>query len=269
MPVVPDKAVNLQTAQAGIKEARAQGAEIVVLPEMFVCPLAPKYYVQAAEPEGDIIWQTLSTAAREADCWLVGGSMPEKSGDKIFNTAYVFDPQGQMIAKHRKLHLFDLAIPGNEVRESDTISAGSDLTLFSTPWGKMGLCICFDVRFPEIFLLMAEAGAVAIFLPAVFSLPTGEAHWANLLRQRAVDHQLFVIGASAARGEKGFRSYAHSMIVNPWGEVLYAAGTSPTVSVTELDLAQIAKVRAELPLTASRRSDIYQVCLSSDTSAGK
>ena len=192
--------------------------------------------------------------------YLVGGSIPLLEDGRLYNASFVFDGSGRVIAVHRKVHLFDIDVEGGQYfKESDTFTAGNEVTLFDTEFGKMGLCICFDFRFPELARIMALEGARCIFVPAAFNMTTGPAHWELMFRQRAVDNQLFTVGAAPARSYEGYVSYANSMAVSPWGEVLYRAGEAPEAAVVELDLSQLEAVRRQLPLLSARRTDLYAV----------
>lgn len=186
MQVASSPAENLQTARTHLKDAAAGGADIAVLPEMFCCPYETPNFPRFAQKEGGEIWQALSDMAKENGLYLVAGSVPEDDGGKTYNTSYVFDPEGKCIAKHRKVHLFDIDVKGGQrFMESETLTAGDSLTTFDTPWGKMGLCICYDIRFPEWMRLMALEGAKAVFIPAAFNMTTGPAHWELSFRARA------------------------------------------------------------------------------------
>ena len=261
MPVTGSKAENLETARDYLRQAARAGAELAVLPEMFCCLYTNAAFVENAEAAGGPVWTAMSEAARENGLWLVAGSMPERDGEKLYNTAFVFDPQGKQIAFHRKAHLFDIDVRGGQrFRESDTFTPGDHITLFDTPFGKLGLCICFDMRFPELSRAMTLAGARAILAPAAFNMTTGPAHWELLFRQRAVDNQLFTVGVAPARDEQGpYVSYGNSMACSPWGDVLCRAGGEPALLVTELDLDRNEAVRAQLPLLRARRTDLYQL----------
>ena len=156
------------------------------------------------EPLGGPAQQAVSALARELGIWIIAGSLPELEGERVYNTAFVYDDTGRQVARHRKMHLFDISVEGGQsFRESDTLSPGNDVTVFDSPWGKLGLCICFDLRFEELARVMTLQGAQAIFVPAAFNMTTGPAHWELLFRQRAVDNQLFTIGTSPARNEQG------------------------------------------------------------------
>lgn len=195
MAVTADKAENLRHAEALL--ASVKGADMAVLPEMFCCPYDNGCFRAYGEAAGGAAYQMLSRAAAENHLWVVGGSIPELDGGRVYNTSYVFAPDGRCAARHRKMHLFDIDVDGGQrFRESDTLTAGDDVTVFDTPWGKMGLCICFDLRFQELSRLMTLAGAQVLLVPAAFNMTTGPAHWELLFRQRAVDNQLFTVGVS-------------------------------------------------------------------------
>ncbi len=260
MPVSADKEQNLRVAAEYVSRAAADGAELAVLPEMFCCPYDNACFPQYAEARGGMIHAALSQMASANGITLVGGSMPERDGERIYNTSFVFDPQGREIARHRKVHLFDIDIAGGQrFFESDTLSAGEDVTLFEAGGHTFGLCICFDIRFPEIFRCMALKGAEAVIVPAAFNMTTGPMHWELTFRMRAVDNQLYTLGASPARDESaGYVSYANSIACSPWGSVLARLDADPDILFAEIDFDEIPKVRAQLPLLSARRPEIYK-----------
>jgi len=188
-----DKQISCARAEAAVKEAAAK-AQVVSLPEMWNCPYVSKYFRAYSEPEGGETFQFLSRLAKEHDILLIGGSIPEIEGDKVYNTTYVFDRNGNMIGKHRKAHLFDVDIKGGiRFMESETLSPGNAATVVDTQYGKMGVAICFDVRFPDLFRKMTDMGAKFVVLPAAFSKKTGEDHWEFSLRGRALDNQIYYV----------------------------------------------------------------------------
>ena len=202
MHVTADKAANLRHAEELLRSVR--GADMAILPEMFCCPYDNSCFRAYGEPAGGAAYQMLSRTARELGLWLVGGSLPELDDGRVYNTSFVFDPQGVCVARHRKMHLFDIDVEGGQrFRESDTLSPGNDVTLFDTPWGRMGLCICFDLRFEELCRVMALERARVLLAPAAFNMTTGPAHWELLLRQRAVDNRGYVPGAGRERLLRG------------------------------------------------------------------
>ena len=188
-------------------------------------------------------------------------------GDAIYNTCYVFDPQGTQQAKHRKVHLFDIDVAGGQrFFESDTLSPGQHYTLFDTPFGKVGVAICFDVRFAELFRILALEGARLIVVPAAFNMTTGPAHWELLFRARALDNQCFLAGCAPARDETaGYVSYAHSLVCDPWGRVQAQTGAAPELLICDIDFAQADAVRAQIPVLRARRTDLYQLKYEKDS----
>jgi predicted amidohydrolase len=185
---------------------------------------------------------------------VVGGSIPEISNGKLYNTSSVFDPTGKLIAKHRKVHLFDVSLKKVKMMESSVLTPGDSLTTFDTPFGKVGLIICYDVRFPEIFRLMLKKDIKAVVVPAAFSVVTGTAHWKMLMRTRAVDNQIYMIAASPARTYgKGYRAYGHSLVSDPFGIIEAEAGVGEEVIYADLNKERIEEVRNTLPLLRHRK----------------
>lgn len=266
MPVTERKAENLRIARAYLERAAQAGAALAVLPEMFCCPYANDAFVQNAEEAGGPVWTAMSEAARETGLWLVAGSMPERAGEKLYNTSFVFNPKGEQAAFHRKMHMFDIDVQGGQrFFESETFTAGDRVTVFDTPFGRLGLCICFDMRFPELSRAMALSGARAILVPAAFNMTTGPAHWELLFRQRAVDNQLYTAGVAPARNENGpYVSYGNTMACSPWGDVLCRAGGGPALLLVELDLDRNESIRTQLPLLSARRTDVYHLAWQQD-----
>ena len=259
--VTKDRKGNLQTALAAVRSAAEGGAELAVLPEMFCCPYRSRFFRPYAEPHGGELQKALAAAAKECGLYLIAGTIPELEGEKLYNTAFVYDPAGREIARHRKAHLFDINMPGQQVfRESDTLTAGDAVTVFDTPFGPMGLCVCFDIRFPEMSRIMALRGARVIFVPAAFTAVTGEAHWELLLRTRAVDNQCFTVGVGPARDARlGYETYGNSIAVDPWGTVLTRCGTESDIRLIDLDISRVDEIRQQLPLYPSRREELYHL----------
>lgn len=255
-----DQDETMEKAARMVREAAQNGAEIVALPEMFNCPYSREYFLRCAGRGHEAAVAAMSGWARENGVLLVGGSIPELEDGKLYNTCFVFDEQGRRLARHRKLHLFDVDLPGMRFLESATFSPGEEITTFETRWGTMGAAICFDIRFPELFRAMASRGAQIIFLPAQFNRTTGPAHWELSLRARAVDNELFVVGASAARYEGfAYESWGHSAVVDPFGVLLASCGDGETILYADADLARIAEVRRRLPTFLHLREEIYEV----------
>ena len=261
MQVARDKGANIAHAERLIREAAQREAELLMLPEMFCCPYENSAFRPYGEAVGGEAQKALAALARELGVWIVGGSLPELEGARVYNTSFVYDSAGQQVARHRKMHLFDISVEGGQsFRESDTLTSGHDVTVFDTPWGKMGLCICFDLRFEELARVMALQGARVLLVPAAFNMTTGPAHWELLFRQRAVDNQLYTVGTSPARNEKEtYVAWGHSIVCDPWGSVLHQCGAGEEVAVTALDLTRIESVRRQLPILSARREDVYSV----------
>ena len=258
--VYQEKKRNLIQAAELLADPALQDIDLAILPEMFCCPYENKFFPEYAEPEGGETWEKCSRLAADHGIYLVSGSMPERDEEgRIYNTSYVFDRKGHQIGKHRKMHLFDIDIKGGQYfKESDTLTPGDQVTVFDTEFGRMGLCICYDFRFPELARLMVDKGAQVIIVPAAFNMTTGPLHWELMFRQRAVDNQVYTIGAAPARDlNAGYHSWAHSIAVDPWGKVLMEMDEKPDVKVVELELDEVKKVREQLPLLKHRRGDIY------------
>lgn len=264
MVVKSTKKENIDKARSMITEAAEKGAQIVSLPEMFNCPYNNKHFREYAEayPNGETL-NMLSKSAKEKNIYLIGGSIPEIDNDKVYNTSFIFDNQGKLIGKHRKVHLFDIDIKnGVKFKESEVLASGKDITLFNTPWGKVGVAICYDIRFPEILRIMALKGAKVIFIPAAFNMTTGPAHWEILFKSRALDNQIYVAGISPARNiNYSYVAYGNSLVTNPWGDIISKLDEKEGILIEDLDLDYIDKVRESLPLLNHRREDIYNLDL--------
>lgn len=261
MRIQEEKMKNIETAKKFITKLAEEGADIAVLPEMFNCPYNTDNFPIYAEEEGEETYQILSNLARENNIYLVAGSIPERERDKIYNTSFVFDRKGNKIGKHRKMHLFDIDVKGGQYfKESDTLSPGSELNVFETEFGKFGLAICYDFRFPEVGRILVEKGAKAIIVPAAFNMTTGPAHWEIMFRSRALDNQVYTIGVAPARDEKSsYVSYANSIVVSPWGNVIERMDEKESYRIVEIDFDYVEKVRNELPLLKHRRTDVYKL----------
>ncbi len=262
MPVSADKMENLKTVERKLAELKDEHADFIMLPEMFCCPYRTECFPVYAEEEGGPIWQALSVLARKYNVYLIGGSMPERGADgNVYNTTYIFDRNGEQIGKHRKTHLFDIDIQGGQsFRESDTLTAGNTDCVFDTEFGRMGVMICFDIRFPEMARLTVNDGAQVIFIPAAFNMTTGPAHWELSFRARALDNQVYMLGCAPMRDpSSGYTSWGHSILVNPWGEVLAQLDEKEGVLMGEIDLEYEKQIREQLPLLRSRRGDVYEL----------
>ena len=260
--VYEEKEKNMEELERNLERIKDENIDLVTLGEMFNCPYQKPCFPVYGEMERGETWQKLSALAKKYQIYLSAGSVPEKDEEgHVYNTAYVFDPQGNQIAKHRKVHLFDIAVKGGQCyQESATLTVGDQITVFDTKFGKMGICICFDCRFPEIVRLMTLRGARMILVPAAFNMTTGPAHWELMFRGRAVDNQCYMIGTSDARDEQaGYISWGHSLVVSPWGDVVTQMDEKPGIQITEIDLDRVDAIREQLPLLSARRTDLYEL----------
>jgi omega-amidase len=277
-----NKQVNIENAERAITAAAAANAnadskrvDLVVLPEIWNSPYANTSFPENAEiiPKvGDTPSQEASPSllmlcnkAREHQVWIVGGSIPERAVDsttgdeKIFNTCPIINSNGELVAKHRKMHLFDIDVPGKiTFKESDTLTAGNQITVVDTPWGNIGVGICYDMRFPELAQLMRNKGCKLLVYPGAFNMTTGPAHWELLQRARAVDNQLYFATCSPARVEGGgYVAWGHSSIITPWGDVIAKADAGQETITADLDFEEVDKVRQNIPTSKQKRHDIY------------
>ena len=262
MSTVADKMENVRTVKAYLEKIKDENPDFVILPEMFCCPYQTENFPIYAEKEGGPVWQQLSGYAKQYGIYLIGGSMPEKDAEgNVYNTSYIFDREGKQIGKHRKVHLFDIDIKGGQTfKESDTLTAGDSDTVFDTEFGKIGVMLCFDIRFPELSRMMVNDGARIVFVPAAFNMTTGPAHWELSFRTRALDNQIYMVGCAPARDvSAGYISWGHSIVTDPWGRVIDMLDEKKGILLAELDMDYEEQVREELPLLKSRRKDIYQL----------
>ena len=253
------KEKNIEKAGMAMKTAFQSSCGIFVLPEIFICPYDNRYFNQASEDaNGGYTIERLSKYAVTYSMIVVAGSIPEKVGDKLYNTTFVIDKNGSIIAKHRKIHLFDMDMKdGARFKESDTFSAGDKITVFDSKYGEIGIGTGYDIYFPEVFSKMAEIGVRTIIIPGAFNHITGPAHLELLARTRALENQSFVIMASPASSEtENFRVYGHSMIIDPWGRKLLEISEKEELRMTVLDFNLQDKIRRELPLLTHKRRDI-------------
>jgi deaminated glutathione amidase len=257
-----DKAANLEKADKLVAQAAATGADIVALPEKWNAIGPPEVLHDTAEAiEGGESVEAMRGWAKTHGITLVGGSITERreGREKLSNTSVVFDRDGSTVAVYRKIHLFDVDVGGHVYRESDAEEPGDEVVVADADGWKIGLSVCYDVRFPELYRILALEGAELVTVPANFTLYTGKDHWHLLLRARAVENQLYV-AAAAQFGEPwpGKPSYGRSLIADPWGIVLAEAPDEETVIVAEIDRARLEDVRAKLPSLANRQAAAYR-----------
>mmetsp|Transcript_30659 Transcript_30659/g.56719 ORF Transcript_30659/g.56719 Transcript_30659/m.56719 type:complete len:412 (-) Transcript_30659:76-1311(-) len=298
LPVTSDKSQNIQTAKDYIQKAYEAGAQLCVLPEIWNSPYATSAFAEYAEvlPEvGDSLldgdkannWGlssiTLMEMAKSTNMYIVGGSIPETCSSKIYNTCLIVNPSGKIVGKHRKVHLFDINVPGGiQFKESETLTGGEGATYFDVEggdddddesgFGRIGVGICYDIRFPEYALLLTQMRKCKILIyPGAFNLTTGPAHWELLQRARAVDGQCFVLTASPARmpppppeddGKAKYPHYSawgHSTVISPWGEVVATCDEKPGMVVADLEMDKVDEMRMGIPTMSQKRHDIYRL----------
>ena len=246
-----DKERNLEVAIGLIGEAAAAGAKLVLLPETFSWRGPAVHDHDEAEPVPGPTIERLAAVASRLEITLVAGSILERAPDAgvPFNTSVVLGPDGALLARYRKVHLFDVAIPGKvEVRESARRGRGAEIVTADAPPAKLGLTVCYDLRFPELYRALARAGAEVLCVPSAFTFPTGAAHWEVLLRARAIENQCWLLAANQhGPSGLGHADYGNSMIVDPWGTVVARASDGDRVITAEIDLGLLARVRREMP----------------------
>ncbi len=255
-----DPAANARALVAAIGEAKARGADMLFTPEM--SGLLDRDRARAAAhlvaEEKDPVLAAVRAAAQDSGLWVHLGSLAVRHGDdgRLANRGFLIDAAGAIRARYDKIHLFDVDLrAGGSWRESAAYAPGTSSVAARTPWGILGLTICYDLRFPDLFRALSDAGATILAVPAAFTVPTGAAHWHVLLRARAIEAGAFVIAAAqVGRHEDGRETYGHSLVVDPWGEVLLDMGDAPGLAVVELDLARIEEVRARVPALRHRRA---------------
>jgi deaminated glutathione amidase len=257
-------AANLEAAVRMIGEAKAAGAEYVLTPEMtnIMEVKRERLFSNIVTEEADTSLATLRELARKLGITIHIGSLAIKlTPDRAANRSFLIDPKGEIAARYDKIHMFDVDLEGGEsYRESRTYRPGELAVLSDLPWGRLGLTICYDLRFPALYRALAEAGATMLTIPSAFTKQTGEAHWHVLIRARAIENGCFVFAAAqGGKHENGRETYGHSLIVDPWGRILAEGGTEPGVVMAEIDMAEVAKARARIPsLQHGRRFEIVE-----------
>jgi predicted amidohydrolase len=254
----PNKEANVAEASARIGEAAASGAQLVVLPEVFAWRGPHERERFEAESIPGPTTEAMSGLAKRLKIHLIAGSLLEsRPGAELpFNTTTLWGPDGSLLATYRKIHLFDVDLPGRvTIRESSLRSPGSEVVCVATGLGRIGLAVCYDLRFPELFRSLAGAGAEIVAMPSAFTRPTGLAHWETLVRARAIENQCFFVAPNQyGAGSQGFHDYGNSLVVDPWGEILARGGDDEAAIVSAtLDASVLERVRRELPCLTHRR----------------
>lgn len=252
-----DPAVNADILTAAVAEARAGEAVMLFTPEMsgLLDRDRERAATRLASEEADTVLLAVRAAAAEHRLWVQLGSLAVRHGAKLANRGFVIDADGVIRARYDKLHLFDVDLPtGESWRESAAYAAGSGAAVVDTPTGRLGLSICYDLRFPDLFRSLSDAGAEILAVPSAFTRPTGAAHWHVLLRARAIEAGCFVVAAAqTGQHADGRATYGHSLVVDPWGEVLLDMGEAAGLGFAEVDLARLAEVRGRIPVLRHRR----------------
>jgi len=265
MKVTHDKVKNVQNACKFINQAVKNKAELVVLPECFNSPYGTQYFHEYSELEEDS-WtlDQLRNELKLSPCNLIAGSIPEKSKtdkDKCYNTSFTLNKNGEIIAKHRKVHLFDINVLGGiKFQESDTLNPGNNVTTVDIEKANLGIGICYDIRFPELSLTMRHKhDANLLVFPGAFNMTTGPAHWELLARARAIDTQSFVIVASPARvqSDKDYVAYGHSSVFSPWADCVGKLEHDEDILIVDLDMNRVEEVRSSIPTRDQKRHDVY------------
>jgi deaminated glutathione amidase len=247
-----DVAENIRTTSELIREAKAKGAQLVATPEntTLMAPDGGAKLERSFSEDADPALPAFRALAEELGIWLLIGSLAIKVSDtKTANRSFLIDPKGRIAARYDKIHLFDVDLPsGEKYRESNTVAGGNRAVLADLPWGKVGLTICYDLRFPLLYRALSQAGAFLLTVPSAFTETTGKAHWHELLRARAIENGAFVVApAQGGTHANGRKTYGHSLIIAPWGEILAEGGVDPGVIVADIDPALSADARARVP----------------------
>src|SRR5690348_14853069 len=247
-----DVAENIRTTSELVADAKSKGAQCVATPEntTLMAPDGGAKLERSYSEDSDPALPAFRSLAEQLDIWLLVGSLAIKtSPNKTANRSFLIDPRGRIAARYSKIHLFDVDLPsGEKYRESNTVAGGDSATLVETPFGKIGMTICYDLRFPQLYRALAQKGAFLLTVPSAFTETTGKAHWHVLLRARAIENGAFVLApAQGGTHANGRKTFGHSLIIAPWGEILAEAGTEPGVIVADIDPATVTDARTRVP----------------------
>eukprot|EP00834_Sanchytrium_tribonematis_P008544 NODE_1039_length_2500_cov_0.346939.p2 type:complete len:271 gc:universal NODE_1039_length_2500_cov_0.346939:449-1261(+) len=258
LKVQSNKSSNIQNAITHIHQAVENKAQIVILPECFNCPYHIDYFQEYAESMNGNTFNQLKSISKQHQILLIGGSIPELENGKLFNTCFVFE-NGHYLGKHQKVHLFDINIPNKiSFQESKVLHPGQQITTLETSFGKIGIGICYDVRFPELTIKSARQGAFLQCFPGAFNSVTGPLHWDLLMRSRALDSQIFVAACAPALDLKAsYHSHGHSMVVDPMGRILNQADVDECIIYADLNRQDMEDARENIPINKQRRFDLY------------
>ncbi len=261
MPVTPDREKNYETAKTYLRWAGENHADFVALPEMWSVDFTPYLVPKSPEAVDGPAYTLMAEAAKTYGYYLIGGSVPFDEGkDKVKNRCFVFDRQGQCLGHYDKTHLFALEIKDElSITEANYTEPGKEIFLMDTEYGKVGIATCYDIRFPGLFIKMAQEGAKMVMLQAAFSYQTGGAHWETLAKARALDAQVFFAALGSAYSEEAhYKTFGHSMVVNPWGQVEGELGNQPGLLLVDIDFDQVDKARSQLLVLKHQRPELYE-----------
>jgi len=254
-----DLNANLRAAGSGVRAAAEQGAQLIMLPEYAALldgssrVMRDNSYPEDRHPA----LPAFQALAQETRAWLLLGSITVKidDGDRMANRSYLLSPDGAVVARYDKIHMFDATLPsGKVIRESSAYRPGGQAVVADLPWGRLGMTVCYDLRFPQLYRALAKAGAIFMAVPSSFQHETGVAHWHTLLRARAIENLSYVFAPAMCGDHPGNRStYGHSLIVDPWGKIVAELGTEPGVAIADIDAAEVARVRGMLPALGNDR----------------
>ncbi|CAN8005832.1 unnamed protein product [Ixodes pacificus] len=260
LAVTPNILKNFERASERIKEAASAGAKMVCLPECFSFPYEPKYISKYAEPIPGRSSEMLSRWARENQVYLIGGTLSEREDDRLYTTCLVYGPDGSLLAKHRKVHLYATDVPSKfTFSEAGFLTPGDKVTTFDTPFCKVGVAVCYDMAFPSFAELYERLGCKLLVYPGAFNMYTGPLYWELVSRARAADNQVYVASVSPSRDETAYYVlWGHSVLVDPTGKVVKSAGVDEEIVLADVDIDYLDSVRHQLPLAKQRRNDLYE-----------
>ncbi|KAG0444981.1 hypothetical protein HPB47_007117 [Ixodes persulcatus] len=261
LAVTPNISKNLEKASERIREAASAEAKMICLPEYFSFPYDPKYITKYAQPIPGKTSEMLSRWANENQVYLIGGTFSEREDDKVYTTCLVYGPDGSLLAKHRKVHLYATDVPSKfSFSEAGLLTPGDRVTTFDTPFCKVGVAVCYDIAFPSFAELYERLGCKLLLYPGAFNIFNGPLYWELTSRARAADNQVYVASVSPSRDEKAYYvPWGHSMLVDPTGKVVRSAGAGEEILLADVDIDYLDSVRDQLPRAKHRRNDLYKV----------
>lgn len=258
--VLTDWDETMAKAEKMVEEAAQAGADVVVFPETYNCPYEHGVFRKTLEMGQQRSIEYMSRWARENEVMLIGGTVPEKADGGYYNSCYVFDKSGEIIARHRKMHLFDVDLPEMSFSESAAFMPGSDITVFDTEYGRFGVAVCYDMYFPELFRAMTLRGAELVILPGHYDVICSSGHWDPLMLARAVENEIYVAGANPAFNEQYmYKAWGHSQVIGPDGRHISLSDEKEQIVYADIDLSRVAEIRTAVPTVNKLRRDVYKV----------